>query len=64
MFSSSVSITEKIYYKQNEKSRPIQIQKTKSVAPHIPSSPPFNTPPNLEILREIYLNYLSKINKK
>jgi len=65
MFSCSPPIFEKKYYDKNEKTAPIKIQATKSVAPHIPNSPsPFNTPPNLEILRELYLGYLAKINKK
>ena len=66
MFSSNFTITEKknYYKKDNKKTCPIKIQNTHSSNPHIPDSPPLNTPPNLDFLREIYLNYLTKINKK
>ena len=33
-----------------------------SSAPHFPNFPPHNTPPDINYLRNIYMNYLSKTN--
>ena len=33
-----------------------------SHSPHFPNFPPQNTPPDINYLRKIYLNYLSKTN--
>lgn len=48
-----------------DKSKPIYIRSvTHSVAPgSLPNSPPTNTPPNISVIRELYLNYLSAFKK-
>lgn len=48
-----------------DKSKPIYIRSvTLSVTPgSLPNSPPTNTPPNINVIRELYLNYLSSFKK-
>ena len=38
------------------------ISEKSSSSPHFPNFPPNNTPPDINYLRRIYLNYLSKTN--
>ena len=64
MFSSSITVSNESQYTKKFISKPIKIYLNKSESPHIPNSPPVNTPPNIEVIRELYLNYLSKIKLK
>ena len=49
--------------KQNKISAPRLIISEKTYSsPHFPNFPPKNTPPDVNYLRKIYLNYLSKTN--
>ena len=46
------------------KTAPIYIKNYNlSYNPHCPNSPPQNTPPNINVIRELYLNYLTSFKK-
>ena len=58
------NITQAISEKKRIKSKPITIKgKRLSYNPDIPNSPPANTPPNIHVIREIYLEYLTSFKK-
>lgn len=65
MLQSNISnITKTTYKKKIVKSKPIDIRETKlSYNPNNPNSPPINTPPNINVIREIYLSYLISFKK-
>lgn len=49
--------------KKKSVSKPIEIKYNLSYNPNIPNSPPINTPPNVSVIRELYLNYLTSFKK-
>ena len=70
MLACNLQITKK---KHSNPSPPITIKRNTgityemnniSINPQAPNSPPMNTPPNIDILRELYLSYLSNMTKQ
>lgn len=65
MLACNLNITKKTH------SDPINIKRkhkydpfhNNSSNPQKPNSPPVNTPPNMNILRELYLSYVSNMTK-
>uniref|UniRef100_A0A6C0B406 Uncharacterized protein n=1 Tax=viral metagenome TaxID=1070528 RepID=A0A6C0B406_9ZZZZ len=47
-----------------KKTAPIYIKDVNvSYNPHCPNTPPQNTPPNINVIRQLYLNYLTSFKK-
>ena len=63
--SNIYNITKTNIKKKANKAEPINIKgNTLSYSHHhIPNSPPMNTPPNINVIRELYLNYLTSFKK-
>jgi len=70
--SSSNNIQNEYYItkdiKKDKSSSPINIIDSRIISlsfnPATPSSPPVNTPPNINTIRELYLNYISSFEVK
>ena len=54
----------KIYTKKKYSELHFDRSSDSSLSPHFPNFPPQNTPPDINYLRNIYLNYLTKTNLK
>ena len=65
MLQSNILNITRINNKQaHAKTKPIKIKSLHlSYNPNVPNSPPVNTPPNINVIRELYLNYLTSFKK-